>query len=159
MCRLNSIAFVEGFYYKPRIDFETLKKYHEGLVCLSACIAGQLPRLFLADRPDDAKQLALQYKELFGEDYYIEIQKHGIADEDAVMPQLVALARELGIKIVVTNDVHYLNKEDAEIQDIMMCVQMGRYVDDTDRMKFQGEEFYLKITTKWRSCFPICPTQ
>ena len=105
--RLNSIAFVEGFYYKPRIDFETLKKYHEGLVCLSACIAGQLPRLFLADRPDDAKQLALQYKELFGEDYYIEIQKHGIADEDAVMPQLVALARELGIKIVVTNDVHY----------------------------------------------------
>ena len=82
--------------------------------------------MFLADRPDDARELALQYKELFGEDYYIEIQKHGIADEDAVMPQLIDLARELDIKLVVTNDVHYLNKEDAEIQDIMMCVQMGR---------------------------------
>ena len=82
LCRLNSIAWVEGFYYKPRIDWETLVKYHEGIVCLSACIAGQLPRLFLADRPDDARALALQFKELFGEDYYIEIQKHGIDDED-----------------------------------------------------------------------------
>lgn len=157
MCRLNSIAFVDGFYYKPRIDFETLKKYHEGLICLSACIAGQLPKLFLADRPDEARALALQYKELFGDDYYIEIQKHGIEDEDAVMPQLVALARELDIKIVVTNDVHYLNKEDAEIQDVMMCVQMGKYLDDTDRMKFQGEEFYLKNYDEMAELFPNLP--
>lgn len=157
LCRLNSIAWVEGFYYKPRIDFETLKKYSEGIICLSACIAGQLPRLFLADRPDDAKALALEYKELFGEDYYIEIQRHGIADEDAVMPQLIALARELDIKVVVTNDVHYLNKEDAEIQDIMMCVAMGKYVDDTDRMKFQGEEFYLKTCEEMEKLFPNVP--
>ena len=154
LCRLNSIAFVDGFYYKPRIDFDTLKKYSEGLICLSACIAGQLPRLFLADRPQEAKQLALQYKQLFGDDYYIEIQKHGIADEDAVMPQLVQLARELDIKIVVTNDVHYLNKEDAEIQDIMMCVQMGKFYDDPDRMKFQGEEFYLKTYDEMAELFP-----
>ena len=157
LCKLNSIAWVDGFYYKPRIDFETLKKYHEGLICLSACIAGQLPRLFLADRPDDAKALALEYKELFGDDYYIEIQRHGIADEDAVMPQLIALARELDIKIVVTNDVHYLNKEDAEIQDVMMCVAMGKYVDDTDRMKFQGEEFYLKTREEMERLFPNVP--
>ena len=157
LCRLNSIAWVEGFYYKPRIDFETLKKYSEGLICLSACIAGQLPRLFLADRPEDAKALALEYKELFGEDYYIEIQRHGIADEDAVMPQLIRLARELDIKLVVTNDVHYLNQEDAEIQDIMMCVQMGKYVDDTDRMKFQGEEFYLKTCEEMEQLFPNVP--
>lgn len=157
LCKLNSIAWVDGFYYKPRIDFETLKKYHEGLICLSACIAGQLPRLFLADRPDDAKALALEYKELFGDDYYIEIQRHGIADEDAVMPQLIALARELNIKIVVTNDVHYLNKEDAEIQDVMMCVAMGKYVDDTDRMKFQGEEFYLKTREEMERLFPNVP--
>lgn len=157
LCRLNSIAWVEGFYYKPRIDFETLKRYSEGLICLSACIAGQLPRLFLADRPQEAKELALQYKELFGEDYYIEIQKHGIAEEDAVMPQLVALARELNIKIVVTNDVHYLEKEDAEIQDIMMCVQMGKFFDDTDRMKFQGEEFYLKNADEMAELFPSLP--
>ena len=157
LCRLNSIAFVDGFYYKPRIDFETLKKYSEGLVCLSACIAGQLPRLFLADRPDEARELALQYKQLFGEDYYIEIQRHGIDDEDAVMPQLVDLARELNIKIVVTNDVHYLNKEDAEIQDVMMCVQMGKFLDDTDRMKFQGEEFYLKDYDEMAALFPNLP--
>ncbi len=157
LCRLNSIAFVDGFYYKPRIDFATLEKYSEGLICLSACIAGQLPRLFLADRPQDAKELALQYKRLFGEDYYIELQKHGIADEDAVMPQLVALARELDIKIVVTNDVHYLNKEDAELQDIMMCVQMGKVYDDPDRMKFQGEEFYLKDYDEMAALFPSLP--
>lgn len=157
LCRLNSIAFVEGFYYKPRIDFETLKKYSEGLICLSACIAGQLPRLFLADRPEEAKELALQYKELFGDDYYIEIQRHGIDDEDAVMPQLVQLAREIGVKIVVTNDVHYLNKEDAEIQDVMMCVQMGKYLDDTDRMKFEGEEFYLKDYNEMAELFPNLP--
>lgn len=157
LCRLNSIAWVEGFYYKPRIDFETLKKYSEGIICLSACIAGQLPRLFLADRPEEAKELALQYKQLFGDDYYIEIQKHGIDDEDAVTPQLVALARELDIKIVVTNDVHYLNQDDAEIQDIMMCVQMGKFVDDTDRMKFQGEEFYFKNYDEMAELFPNLP--
>ena len=157
LCRLNSIAFVEGFYYKPRIDFETLQKYSEGLICLSACIAGQLPRLFLADRPQEARELALQYKALFGDDYYIEIQKHGIAEEDAVMPQLVQLALELNIKIVVTNDVHYLNKEDAEIQDIMMCVQMGKFYDDPDRMKFQGEEFYLKNYDEMAELFPNLP--
>lgn len=157
LCKLNSIAFVEGFYYKPRIDFETLQKYSEGIICLSACIAGQLPRLLLADRPEEARQLALQYKQLFGDDYYIEIQRHGIEDEDAVMPQLVQLARELDIKIVVTNDVHYLNKEDAEIQDVMMCVQMGKYLDDTDRMKFQGEEFYLKDYDEMAALFPNLP--
>ena len=157
LCRLNSIAFVEGFYYKPRIDFETLKKYSEGLICLSACIAGQLPRLILADRPEQAEELALQYKELFGDDYYIEIQRHGIQEEDDVMPQLVELARKLNIKIVVTNDVHYLNREDAEIQDVMMCVQMGKYLDDTDRMKFQGEEFYLKSYDEMALLFPNLP--
>ncbi len=157
LCRLNSIAFVEGFYYKPRIDFETLTKYSEGLICLSACIAGQLPRLLLMDRPDEARELALQYKALFGEDYYIEIQRHGIEEEDAVMPQLIALARELGIKIVVTNDVHYLNKEDAELQDVMLCVQMGKYLDDTDRMKFHGEEFYLKDYDEMAMLFPNLP--
>lgn len=157
LCRLNSIAFVEGFYYKPRIDFETLTKYSEGLICLSACIAGQLPRLLLADRPEEARELALQYKALFGEDYYIEIQRHGIAEEDAVMPQLIELAHELGIKIVVTNDVHYLNREDAELQDVMLCVQMGKYLDDTDRMKFHGEEFYLKDYDEMAALFPNLP--
>ena len=157
LCRLNSIAFTEGFYSKPRIDFETLQKYSEGLVCLSACIAGQLPRLLLADRYQEALELAQQYKDLFGDDYYIEIQRHGIADEEAVMPQLVQIARELDIKLVVTNDVHYLRQEDAELQDIMMCVAMGRFVDDTDRMKFDGDQFYLKSYDEMASLFPNLP--
>lgn len=157
LCRLNSIAFTEGFYSKPRIDFQTLAKHSEGLVCLSACIAGQLPRLLLADRYQEALELAEQYKDLFGDDYYIEIQRHGIADEEAVMHQLVQIARELDIKIVVTNDVHYLKQEDAELQDIMMCVAMGRFVDDTDRMKFEGDQFYLKSYDEMASLFPNLP--
>ena len=157
LCRLNSIAFVDGFYYKPRLDFNTLKEHSEGLICLSACIAGQLPRLFLADRPEDAKALALQYKQLFGEDYYIEIQDHAIADERAVMPQLISLARELDIPLVVTNDVHYLNEEDAEPQDIMLCVQTGRYADEPNRMRFEGTSFYLKNHDEMASLFKDCP--
>ena len=157
LCRLNSIAFVDGFYYKPRIDWETLVKYSEGLICLSACIAGQLPRLFLADRPQEARNLALQYKELFGEDYYIEIQDHEIDEERAVMPQLIQLARELNIKLVVTNDVHYLNKEDADVQDVMMCVQMGRVASDPNRMKFANDSFYLKTYDEMAQLFPNVP--
>ena len=97
LVKLNSIAFVDGFYYKPRIDFETLKKYHEGLICLSACIAGQLPRLLKFDRWDEARELVRQYKELFGEDYYIEIQDHGIEDEIRIMPKLAKIAQEMDV--------------------------------------------------------------
>ncbi len=157
LCRLNSIAFIDGFYYKPRIDFETLKRYHEGIICLSACIAGELPQAFLQDNPVEARRIALKYKELFGEDYYIEIQRHGIRDEEMVMPQLIQLARELDIKVVVTNDVHYLNREDAELQDILMCVAMGKSVDDTNRMKFEGEEFYFKSYDEMAELFPDVP--
>lgn len=157
LCRLNTIAFTQGFYYKPRLDFDTLKKYSKGLICLSACIAGELPQAFLQDNPLGARQIALKYKELFGDDYYIEIQRHGIRDEDMVMPQLISLARELGIKLVVTNDVHYLNREDAELQDILMCVAMGKYVDEPNRMKFEGEEFYFKNYDEMAELFPDVP--
>ncbi|HIT78343.1 MAG TPA: DNA polymerase III subunit alpha [Candidatus Limihabitans stercoravium] len=157
LSRLNSIAFVEGFYYKPRIDFELLKKYSEGLICLSACIAGQLPRLLMEYRLEEAEQLALKYKELFGDDYYIELQDHEIPEERLVMPQLIALARKLNIKLVVTNDVHYLNQEDAEAQDIMLCIQTGRYEDEPDRMRFHGDSFYLKTHDEMQALFPDIP--
>lgn len=144
LVKLNSIAFVDGFYYKPRIDFKTLVKYHEGLICLSACIAGQLPRLLRDGDWEGARKLAKEYKDLFGEDYYIELQDHGIADELYVMPKLAKIAEELGIELVATNDVHYLKEEDAETHDILLCIQTGRYVDEPNRMRFEGTQFYLK---------------
>ena len=144
LMKLSSIAFVDGFYYKPRIDYDLLEKYHEGLICLSACLAGDIPQLLLSEQFEEAKQLALRMKRVFGEDYYIEIQNHGLPEQQIVMPRLRALAEELGIKIVATNDVHYVEKDDAEAQDALLCIQTGHFVDETNRMKMEAEEFYLK---------------
>lgn len=144
LVKLNSIAFVDGFYYKPRIDFATLSKYHEGLICLSACIAGQLPRLLRDGNWEEARKVVQQYKDLFGEDYYIEIQDHGITDEIYVMPKLAKIAEEFGVELVATNDVHYTTEEDAEMHDVLLCIQTGKYVDDINRMRFEGTQFYLK---------------
>lgn len=144
LVKLNSIAFVDGFYYKPRIDFETLSKYHDGLICLSACIAGQLPRLLRDGNWEEARKVVKQYKDLFGEDYYIELQDHGITDEIYVMPKLAKIAEEFGVELVATNDVHYINEEDAEMHDILLCIQTGKFVDDPNRMRFEGTQFYLK---------------
>ncbi len=157
LIQLNSIAFIDGFYYKPRIDWDTLKQHSEGLVCLSACIAGQLPRLLLSYRQQEAEQLLLQYKELFGEDYYIELQDHDIDEERMVMPMLIDLARKHNVKLVATNDVHYLNQEDAEVQDIMLCIQTNRKVNDTTRMRFHGDSFYVKSHDEMLSLFDYVP--
>ncbi len=144
LVKLNSIGFVDGYYYKPRIDFKTLSQHSEGLICLSACIAGQLPRLLRDGMWEEARKLVKQYKELFGEDYYIELQDHGIADEIYVMPKLIKIAEEFGVELVATNDVHYLKESDAEMQDILLCVQTGKFFDDPGRMRFEGTQFYLK---------------
>lgn len=154
LVKLNSIAFLEGYYYKPRIDWDTLKQHSEGLICLSACIAGQLPRLLLSDRKREAYALAEQYKELFGDDYYIEIQDHGIYEERMVLPQLIDLANQLDIKLVATNDVHYLNRDDAEAHDIMLCVQTKRVYSDPNRMRFEGDSFFLKNYDEMEELFP-----
>ena len=145
LMKLNEIAFCEGFYYKPRIDYETLKAHSEGVICLSACLAGHIPTLILQRRFDEADALALKLKSMFAEgDFYLEIQNHGIPEQKLVNQYLAEMSKKLGIKMVATNDVHYLYKEDAEMQDVLMCVQMGKFLDDTDRMKFSTEEFYLK---------------
>jgi DNA polymerase III, alpha subunit len=157
LVKLNSIGFVDGYYYKPRIDFKTLSQHSEGLICLSACIAGQLPRLLRDGMWEEARKLVKQYKELFGEDYYIELQNHGIADEIYVMPKLIKIAEEFGVELVATNDVHYLKESDAEMQDILLCVQTGKFFDDPGRMRFEGTQFYLKDYDEMAEKFSYVP--
>jgi DNA-directed DNA polymerase III (polc) len=145
LSRLSSLSFIEGFYYKPRIDLELLKRYSEGLICLSACLAGALPRLLLRNDYEGAKNYALKLKGIFSPgDFYIELQDHGIPEEKAVNPLLAKLASEIDVKCVATNDVHYIKKSDAEMHDVLLCIQTASYFDDPDRMKFPTDEFYLK---------------
>ena len=161
MSWLSSIGYTEGLYYgKPRIDFELLEKYHEGLICCSACIAGELPQLLLADRDDEAKELALKYKNLFGKDhYYIEIQDHGLEEQKIVNKKLIALARELDIPLVATNDVHYVEKEDAVAQDILRCIGFKKlYNEPHQTMGGSGNcNWYFKTENEMRQLFPDCP--
>lgn len=150
LIKLSSISFVDGFYYRPRIDHQLLETYHEGLVCLSACLAGEIPQLLLANRYDEARKKAQWYQKLFGQDYYIELQNHGLPEQLVILPKLNELAKELGIKTVATNDVHYVNKDDAEAQDVLLCIQTGRFVDETNRMRMETDEFYLKSEDEMR---------
>lgn len=154
LLKLISIANVDGMYYKPRIDYELLKKYSKGVICLSACLAGHLPQLLLQRRYDEAKELAKWHQDVFGDDYYLEIQNHYLPEDQEVIAGLVKLSKELGIKMVATNDVHYLNKEDAELQDVLMCVQMHKKLDDPDRLKFETQEFYYKTYEEMLEALP-----
>ncbi len=158
LIHMVSLGFTEGFYMKPRIDHALLEQYHEGLICLSACLAGELPRLITSGRYEEAKRLALWYREIFGEDhYYLEIQDHGIAEQAEVNRQLIRLSHETGIALVATNDAHYLARGDAALQDVLMSIQMGKTVDDPTRMKFQTEEFYIKSEEEMRALFADTP--
>ena len=155
LLKLSSISFVDGFYYKPRIDYDLLEQYHEGIICLSACLAGSIPQFILQNRLEDAEKLAIRLKNIFGDDFYLEIQNHGIEEQKLVMVELAKMSKKLGIKLVATNDVHYINKEDAEMQDVLMCVQMGKQIDDPDRLKFQTQEFYLKTYEEMALAFQV----
>ena len=152
--KLNAIAFRDGFYFKPRIDYNLLEKYSEGLICLSACIAGTIPQYLLNGQDDEAEKVALRLKEMFAPgDFYIEVQDHNLKEEKYILPKLYSLAKKIGVKTVATNDVHYLNKEDALSQDILMCVNMRKTYDDPDRMKFGSEEFYFKTYEEMQKIF------
>ncbi len=153
LLKLSSISYVDGFYYKPRIDYDLLEKYSEGVICLSACLAGSIPQYILSNRLEDAEKLAVRLKNIFKDDFYLEIQNHGIEEQKIVMVELAKMSKKLGIKLVATNDVHYINKEDAEMQDILMCVQMGKQIDDPDRLKFSTDEFYLKTYEEMKLAF------
>ncbi len=157
LVQLDSMAFVDGFYYKPKIDYKVLKEHSEGVICLSACLAGGIPRRLLAGDYDGAKNLALYLKVIFKEDFYIEIQDHGIEEERRVLPHLVSLANDIGVELVATNDVHYLSKSDAEMQDVLMCIQMKKQLDDPKRMKFATDEFYFKTGDEMAALFPNLP--
>lgn len=157
LVKLDSIAFVDGFYYKPRADYKTLKEHSEGLICLSACLAGRLPKLLLRGDYEKARAFALEMKEIFGEDFYIEIQDHGIEEQRRVLPMLVQIARELDIPLVATNDVHYINQEDWEMQDVLMCIQTKKTIDDPKRMRFDSKEFYLKTPEEMAALFSNFP--
>ena len=151
---LSSEAFLHGFYYKPRIDYDLLSEHAEGLVCLSACLAGDIPQLLLKNRFDDAVAMARRLQGMFGEDFYIELQDHGLPEQRAVLPGLRRVAKEIGAKCVATNDVHYVSQDDAEAQDVLLCIQTQRFVDEPDRMRMQAEEFYLKSGDEMRAALP-----
>ena len=153
-----SCGFTEGFYIRPRIDMELLRQHSGGLIALSACLSGEIPRLLLAGDYEGAKAFALEMDELFGRgNFYLELQDHGLEEEKPVIAGLLKLHQETEIPIVCTNDAHYLRREDAEMQDILMCIQMGKLVDDPDRMKFESDESYVKSEEEMRSLFPKWP--
>jgi len=158
LCRLVSLGFLEGFYYKPRVDKALLRKYHEGLICLSACIAGELPELILGNQPGAARALAAEYQALFGPGrYYIELQNHGLEEELRAIPELVRIARELEIPLVATNDIHYVDASDADMHDILLCIQTGKLRSEENRMRFANDQFYLKTEAEMAALFPEHP--
>ncbi len=157
LVKLDSIAYVDGYYYKPRCDYKTLKEHSEGLICLSACLAGRIPQLLLKGDYEGAKAFAKEMQDIFGDDFYLEIQDHGIAEQKKIIPHILRISKELGIEVVATNDVHYINKEDAEMQDVLMCIQMRKTIDDEKRMKFQTNEFYFKTGDEMAALFPNIP--
>ena len=158
LIKLVSAGFTEGFYSKPRIDKELLEKHHEGLIALSACLAGEIPRALASGDFEKAKETALYYQSLFGPDrFYLEIQDHGLEEQKLVLPMIVRLSRETGIPLVATNDAHYLTKEDAKMQRVLICIQTNKSVYDDDILEFGTEEFYVKSTDEMYELFSLWP--
>ncbi len=154
LIKLVSYGFTEGFYSKPRIDDELLEKYSEGLICLSACLAGEIPRLLSSGNYPEAKKKALYYRDLFGKDnFFIELQDHGIDEQRRILPELERIANEIGVGMVATNDCHYIEQSDSKIHSVLLCIQTNRTLDDPDRMEFQTDEFYLKTEEEMTALF------
>ncbi len=155
---LASLAYTEGFYYKPRIDNELIEKYHEGLICSTACLAGIVPRKILDGKYDEAKEAALNYNRIFGKgNFYLELQDHGIPEQKIANEQIISLSRETGIPLIATNDIHYLSKEDANAQDILICIGTNRKKHEEKRMKFHSSEFYMKSQQEMFEIFKDVP--
>ena len=153
MIKLVSTAWCEGFYYKPRINFELLKEHHEGLICASACLGGEVLQHLLKNEYEAANEAAKRYKDLFGDDYYIELQDHNLEEQKRTNPDLIKIAKELGIKMIITNDSHYLKREDADAQDSLLCLQTNADKDDPNRFHFPNNEFYIKSKEEMRKAF------
>ncbi len=157
LAKLVSIGYVDGFYYKPRIDHEVLEKYHEGLICLSACLAGEVNQAILENDMEKAKKAALWHKSIFGDDYYLEIQNNGIKEQVLANQKLIELSRKLDIPLVATNDAHYLKKEDAYNHEVLLCIQTGKRMTDEDRMRFDTDELYVKSPEEMSEYFKAVP--
>ena len=155
LMRIVSKGFTEGFYYRPRVDREVLREYHEGLICTSACLAGELARLLVRDLYEEAKEAALAHQEIFGEgNYYLELQDHGLADQKKVNQMLLRLSQETGIPLIATNDCHYTYAQDAEAHDVLLCLQTGKKLSDENRMRYEGGQYYVKSPEEMEALFP-----
>ena len=158
LIKLVSKGFTEGFYSKPRIDDALLEQYHEGLICLSACLAGEIPQRLLANDYSGAREKAVYYRDLFGRDnFFIELQDHGIEEQKRILPDLARIAEEIGVGLVASNDSHYIEKEDHQTHSILLCIQTNSTVNDDNKMEFQTNEFYLKTEEEMRALFPHYP--
>mgnify|MGYP004457597499 FL=1 len=157
LSKLVSIGFVDGYYYKPRIDLEVLEKYHEGLICLSGCLAGSLNQALLNGNNEKAEEIALWHKRVFGEDYYIEVQNNGLQEQVLANQKLIQLARKLDIPLAATNDAHYLKREDAYNHEVLLCIQTGKRMSDSDRMRFETDELYVKSPEEMSEYFSNFP--
>ena len=155
LMKIVSKGFVDGFYYKPRVDYEVLEQYSEGIICLSACLAGEVQKLLARNLYEEACKAALHYQQIFGKgNYFLELQDHGIPEQKLVNKLLMKMSRELSIDLVATNDVHYTYEDDVEAHDILLCIQTGKKVSDEDRMRYEGGQFYLKSEEEMRALFP-----
>lgn len=158
LVKLVSLSFTDHFYYKPRIPRELLRDHAEGLICLSSCLQGELNQYILQGRYEKAVEVALDYQKMFGEDhFYIELQDHFLPEQRKANPELIRLSKETGIPLVVTNDTHYVTKEDAFSHDMLLCIQTGSVLSDQDRMRFPNDEFYLKSYEEMQRLFSEVP--
>ena len=155
LMKIVSAGFVEGYYYKPRVDLEVLEQYHEGIIALSACLAGEVSRNLLRGFYEEGKRAALRYERIFGKgNFFLEMQDHGIPEQRMVNQQLVRMSRETGIELVCTNDVHYTYANDETSHDILLCIQTGKKVQDEDRMRYEGGQYYVKSPEEMAQIFP-----
>lgn len=158
LMKLVSEGFLTGYYYRPRIDYNLIRQHSEGLICLSACLSGDLPKLLLQGRYDDAEAYVREMQDIFGEkNFYVEIMDHGIREEKIVMPRLISLAREMNVPLVATNDCHYLEEKDADAQEVLLCIQTGKTLDDANRMRMGTRQLYVKSEDEMRTLFAACP--
>ena len=158
LMKIVSKGYVDGFYYKPRVDEEVLRTYHEGIIALSACLAGEIPRLLEKGLYEEAKTAAKKHLEIFGEgNYFLELQDHGIPMQRQVNQALLRMSAELHIPLVATNDCHYIYAEDWEAHDILLCIQTGKKVSDENRMRYEGGQYYVKSEEEMRALFPYAP--
>ncbi|MDZ7722739.1 MAG: PHP domain-containing protein [candidate division KSB1 bacterium] len=157
LMKLVSFGYLQGFYYKPRIDMELLEQYHEGLIAMSACLKGEVSQRYLKNGLQDGINAAEQYRSLFGKDYYLEVQKHGIQEEDTVREGIFQISEQTGIKVLATNDIHYLKKDHWEAHDALLCLQTGKDIEDTNRMRYNTHELYFKTADEMAALFSDHP--